>query len=70
MNFRHSHQMNADRRAMPGPVGVVALLLGFLFTLVPEGRGAIVYFESQNISIPDTYAGVSVDLETGNSSTS
>lgn len=37
--------------------------------LLGEVRGAIVHFPGQNIAIPNTYAGVSVDLETGNSST-
>jgi hypothetical protein len=30
-----------------------------------EVRGAIVYFPDQDIAIPNTCAGVSVDLETG-----
>jgi hypothetical protein len=35
-----------------------------------EARAAIVYFPGENIPLPNTYAGVSVDLETGSSSTS
>jgi hypothetical protein len=38
--------------------------------LLGEARAAIVYFQNQNIAIPNTYAGVSVDLETGLFSTS
>lgn len=38
--------------------------------LLGEGHGAIVHFPSEEIAIPNTYAGVSVDLETGNFSTS
>jgi hypothetical protein len=37
--------------------------------LYGEARAAVVYFPGENIAIPNTYAGVSVDLETGNSST-
>ena len=31
-----------------------------------DARGAIVHFPGENIAIPNTYAGISVDLETGN----
>ena len=47
----------------------MAMLLGMLLALAPAGHGAVVYYSGPTISIPDTYAGVSVDLETGNSST-
>lgn len=47
---------------------LLALATGL--AVLGEVRGAIVYFSDQNIAIPNTYAGVSVDLETGNWSTS
>ena len=47
---------------------LLALATGL--AVLGEVRGAIVYFSDQDISIPNTYAGVSVDLETGDWSTS
>ena len=47
-------------------LGTLAASLAFL----GAARGAIVYFPGEDIAIPNTYAGVSVDLETGNWSTS
>lgn len=48
---------------------LIALVASLAF--LAHARGAIVYFEPLGgIAIPNTFAGVSVDLETGNSSTS
>jgi len=46
------------------------LALSTGLAILGEARGAIVYFSNQDIAIPNTYAGVSVDLETGTWSTS
>jgi hypothetical protein len=46
------------------------LALASGIAVLGDARGAIVYFGGENIAIPNTYAGVSVDLETGNWSTS
>ena len=46
------------------------LALATCLAVLGEARGAIVYFPGEDIAIPNTYAGVSVDLETGNWSTS
>ena len=48
---------------MPNPLALFALAAGL--ALFGEARAAIVYFSGQDITIPNTYAGVSVDLETG-----
>lgn len=45
------------------------LTLATGLALLGEARGAIVYFPGEDIPLPNTYAGVSVDLETGNWST-
>ena len=47
---------------------LLALATGL--AILGEARGAIVYFPGEEIVIPNTYAGVSVDLETGDWSTS
>jgi len=47
---------------------LLALATGL--AVLGEARAAIVYFPGEDIAIPNTYAGVSVDLETGDSSTS
>lgn len=41
------------------------LTLAACLAVLGEARAAIVYFPGQDIDIPNTYAGVSVDLETG-----
>lgn len=46
------------------------LTLATCLAVLGEARAAIVHFPGEDIAIPNTYAGVSVDLETGNSSTS
>lgn len=52
---------------MPDPLKLLTLATGF--ALLGEARAAIVHFPGEEIPIPNTYAGVSVDLETGSSST-
>lgn len=46
------------------------LTLATCLAVLGEARAAIVYFSGQDIAIPNTYAGVSVDLENGSWSTS
>ncbi len=45
------------------PLKWITLATGL--ALLGEARGAIVHFPGEDIAIPSTYAGVSVDLETG-----
>jgi len=49
---------------------ITLLALAAGLALFGEARAAIVYFSGEDIEIPNTYAGVSVDLETGSYSTS
>jgi hypothetical protein len=48
---------------------VKVVALAACLALFGETRAAIVYFPGEDIAIPNTYAGVSVDLETGSRST-